>query len=164
MSETTTVFDPLALVEEAGACRRLLAGKSAETEIGPQICLIRRMYGLSAVGAALFAVVFAAQFSGKEETLPGIAARCRIISGANYRNLQREYLNLLRALLRYLGVSTADMEKGVLRAEPTINLIDRESGEKTPKVEIKNLNSIKSVYEAVKYELARQRRAWERSA
>ncbi len=73
----------------------------------------------------------------------------------------REYLNMLRAILRYLGVSTADMEKGVMRAEPTINWIDRESGEKTPKVEIKNLNSIKSVYEAVKYELTRQHRAWD---
>ena len=73
----------------------------------------------------------------------------------------REYLNLLRAIFRYLGVSTADMEKGAMRCEPTINWIDRESGEKTPKVEIKNLNSIKSVFDAVGYELARQHHAWD---
>jgi aspartyl-tRNA(Asn)/glutamyl-tRNA(Gln) amidotransferase subunit B len=73
----------------------------------------------------------------------------------------REYLNMLRLILRYLGVSTADMEKGAMRAEPTINWIDRESGERTPKVEIKNLNSIKSVFDAVGYELARQHRAWQ---
>ena len=69
----------------------------------------------------------------------------------------RVYLTELRLILRYLGVSTANMEEGVLRAEPTVNLIDREAGQATPKVEIKNLNSIKSVYEAVKYELQRQR-------
>ena len=69
----------------------------------------------------------------------------------------RAYLNMLRSLLRYLGVSTADMEKGQMRAEPTINLIDPETGERTPMVEIKNLNSIRSVFEAVGYELERQR-------
>ena len=73
----------------------------------------------------------------------------------------REYLLSLRAILRYLGVSTANMEEGVLRAEPTINWIDRDTGEHTAKAEIKNLNSIRSVYEAVKYELDRQLRAVE---
>ncbi len=73
----------------------------------------------------------------------------------------RAYLIELRLILRYLGVSTANMEEGVMRAEPTVNLIDRESGEATPKVEIKNLNSIKSVYEAVGYEIRRQHRCLE---
>jgi aspartyl-tRNA(Asn)/glutamyl-tRNA(Gln) amidotransferase subunit B len=73
----------------------------------------------------------------------------------------REYLYALRSILQYLGVSTADMEKGQMRCEPTINWIDHETAERTPKVEIKNLNSIKSVYEAVKYELARQKQAVE---
>jgi aspartyl-tRNA(Asn)/glutamyl-tRNA(Gln) amidotransferase subunit B len=73
----------------------------------------------------------------------------------------REYLYTLRSILQYLGVSSADMEKGQMRCEPTINWIDPDTGARTPKVEIKNLNSIKSVYEAVKYELARQKRAAE---
>jgi len=70
----------------------------------------------------------------------------------------REYLTELRSILRYLGVSTANMEEGVMRAEPTVNLIDASSGEGTPKVEIKNLNSIRSVHDAVEYEIQRQRR------
>ncbi len=73
----------------------------------------------------------------------------------------REYLIQLRAILRYIGVSNANMEEGAMRAEPTVNLADPESGEATPKVEIKNLNSIRAVYDAVKYELERQRRAVE---
>ena len=71
----------------------------------------------------------------------------------------RAYLNELRLILRYIGVSTANMEEGVLRAEPTVNLIDPDNGLATPMVEIKNLNSIKSVYEAVAYEINRQYRA-----
>ena len=73
----------------------------------------------------------------------------------------RAYLTELRLILRYLEVSTANMEEGVMRAEPTVNLIDRENGEATPKVEIKNLNSIKSAYDAVGYEIQRQRRCLE---
>ncbi len=68
----------------------------------------------------------------------------------------RTYLDKLRLILRYIGVSTANMEEGALRAEPTVNLIDPDNDYATPKVEIKNLNSIKSVYEAVKYEIQRQ--------
>jgi len=70
----------------------------------------------------------------------------------------REYLTELRSILRYLQVSTANMEEGVMRAEPTVNLIDEASGEATPRVEIKNLNSIRSVHDAVEYEIQRQRR------
>jgi|LSQX01.2.fsa_nt_gb aspartyl-tRNA(Asn)/glutamyl-tRNA(Gln) amidotransferase subunit B len=71
----------------------------------------------------------------------------------------REYLTQLRLILRCIGVSTANMDEGAMRAEPTVNLNDRATGEATPKVEIKNLNSIRSVYEAVRYEISRQRKA-----
>ncbi len=71
----------------------------------------------------------------------------------------REYLVQLRLILRCIGVSTANMEEGAMRAEPTVNLNDRDTGEATPKAEIKNLNSIRAVYEAVKYEIERQRKA-----
>ncbi len=73
----------------------------------------------------------------------------------------RVYLTELRAIFRCIGVSTANMEEGVMRAEPTVNLIDRETGEATPMVEIKNLNSIKSVHDAVAYEIRRQYRCLE---
>lgn len=73
----------------------------------------------------------------------------------------RVYLTELRRILRYIGVSDADMEKGQMRCEPTVNLRNLQTDEATPKTEIKNLNSIRSVYEAVRYEIARQLRALE---
>ncbi|MHB8995190.1 MAG: Asp-tRNA(Asn)/Glu-tRNA(Gln) amidotransferase subunit GatB [Armatimonadota bacterium] len=73
----------------------------------------------------------------------------------------REYLLQLRRLLRYLGVSTGNMEEGAMRAEPTVNLRDKAAGLATPKVEIKNLASIKAVFDAVEYEIQRQYRCLE---
>lgn len=66
------------------------------------------------------------------------------------------YLMRLRQLLRWIKVSSANMEEGAMRCEPTVNLVDPETGKATPKVEIKNLNSIKSVHDAVNYEIQRQ--------
>ncbi|MBM3497765.1 MAG: Asp-tRNA(Asn)/Glu-tRNA(Gln) amidotransferase subunit GatB [Armatimonadetes bacterium] len=73
----------------------------------------------------------------------------------------RAYLTKLRELLRYLGVSSGNMEEGAMRCEPTVNVVNDETGERTEKVEIKNLASIRGVYEAVKYEIRRQLRAVE---
>jgi aspartyl-tRNA(Asn)/glutamyl-tRNA(Gln) amidotransferase subunit B len=73
----------------------------------------------------------------------------------------RAYLTMLREILRYLGVSSANMEEGAMRCEPTVNLVDDETGARTEKVEIKNLASIRGVYEAVRYEVRRQQRAVE---
>jgi aspartyl-tRNA(Asn)/glutamyl-tRNA(Gln) amidotransferase subunit B len=68
----------------------------------------------------------------------------------------RAYLQKLRAILRTLGVSGADMEKGQLRCD--VNVSIRPTGQATfgTKVEIKNLNSFRSVQRALEYEIARQ--------
>lgn len=69
----------------------------------------------------------------------------------------RIFLQQLRTLARYLDVSDADMEKGHLRCDANISI--RRTGEKSLppyKVEIKNLNSFKSVEEALEYEIERQ--------
>ncbi len=65
-----------------------------------------------------------------------------------------EFLNLLRSIARYLGVSTGDMEKGALRCDVNISVSkDEVMG---TKVEIKNLNSFRSVKRALEYEIKRQ--------
>jgi aspartyl-tRNA(Asn)/glutamyl-tRNA(Gln) amidotransferase subunit B len=71
----------------------------------------------------------------------------------------RAYLTELRALLRALGVSDVKMEEGSLRCDANVSV--RRAGEKTfgTKVEIKNMNSIRSVERALAYEAERQRRA-----
>lgn len=68
------------------------------------------------------------------------------------------YLEELRRILRTLGVSDCDMEKGQLRCEPNVNVIVRAGGEEVPTriVELKNLNSFAHVRNAIEHERVRQ--------
>ena len=68
------------------------------------------------------------------------------------------YLTKLRQILRYLGVSSGDMEKGAMRCEANISLRPVGSTEYGTKVEVKNLNSFRSVKLALDYEIQRQSR------
>jgi aspartyl-tRNA(Asn)/glutamyl-tRNA(Gln) amidotransferase subunit B len=70
----------------------------------------------------------------------------------------RQYLINLRTFLRYLGVSTGDMEKGAMRCEPNISLRPAGAEAFGTKVEVKNLNSFRSVKQALEYEIQRQSR------
>ena len=75
-------------------------------------------------------------------------------SGAEVRALAVE----LQRMVRFLGVSEGDMQKGHMRFEPNINLIITKDGTeyKTPIVEIKNLNSFRALERSVDYEEQRQ--------
>ncbi|MHC4551415.1 MAG: Asp-tRNA(Asn)/Glu-tRNA(Gln) amidotransferase subunit GatB [Planctomycetota bacterium] len=77
--------------------------------------------------------------------------------GALARQLQR--------IVRCLGVSEGDMQKGHMRFEPNINLHITKNGElfKTPISEVKNLNSFRAVERSVAYEVRRQLAAFEES-
>jgi aspartyl-tRNA(Asn)/glutamyl-tRNA(Gln) amidotransferase subunit B len=74
----------------------------------------------------------------------------------------REFAVQLQRLMRYLGLSEADMQKGQMRFEPNINVrIRRDQREYlTPIVEVKNLNSFRSLQAAIEYEIRRQVEAW----
>lgn len=67
----------------------------------------------------------------------------------------REFLRALRTLLRHLGVSNADMEKGELRCDANISVST--DGKRGTKTEIKNLNSFRAVERALAAEEERQR-------
>lgn len=75
-------------------------------------------------------------------------------SGAEVRALAVE----LQRMVRFLGVSEADMQKGHMRFEPNINLVITKDGAeyRTPIVEVKNLNSFRALERSVNYEVARQ--------
>lgn len=60
----------------------------------------------------------------------------------------------LQLLLRYLGAGDANMEKGEMRVEANISV--SKTGELGTKVEVKNLNSFRSVERAIAYEIDRQ--------
>lgn len=68
----------------------------------------------------------------------------------------RRFAEELRAILRYLNIANADMEKGEMRCEVNISLAEEGSRELGTKVEIKNLNSFRAVEQSIEYEIRRQ--------
>jgi aspartyl-tRNA(Asn)/glutamyl-tRNA(Gln) amidotransferase subunit B len=81
-----------------------------------------------------------------------------IVSEPDFRTAEevRLYAQALRAILRYLGVNSGDLQKGALRIEPNISM--RPAGSETlgTKVEVKNLNSFRALERATAYEIERQ--------
>ncbi len=68
----------------------------------------------------------------------------------------RAYLVALRSILRYIGASTANMEEGSFRCDANVSVRPRGSDGLGSKVEVKNMNSFRSVHSAIDYEIARQ--------
>jgi len=66
------------------------------------------------------------------------------------------YLRALRAILRYLGVSDADMEKGQFRCDANVSLRPKGQQEFGTRTELKNINSFAFVEAAIRAEMARQ--------
>jgi len=64
----------------------------------------------------------------------------------------------LQRIVRYLGVSEADMQKGHMRFEPNVNMVISKDGKeyKTPIVEVKNLNSFRALERSIEYDVSRQ--------
>ncbi len=83
-----------------------------------------------------------------------------IVSEPDVRSAEeaRQYLIKLRSILQYLGVSTGNMEEGSFRCDANVSIRPAGSEEYMTKVEVKNMNSFKSVYRALEYEAARQRK------
>jgi aspartyl-tRNA(Asn)/glutamyl-tRNA(Gln) amidotransferase subunit B len=73
----------------------------------------------------------------------------------------RDYLIKLHNILRYLGVSTGNMEEGSFRCDANISIRPANSKKLLPKVEVKNMNSFKAIYQALEYEAGRQRNVLE---
>jgi len=72
-----------------------------------------------------------------------------------------DYATKIRAILRYLGVNSGDMEKGVLRFEANISVRPVDSDEFRTRTEIKNLNSFRALTRASTYEIERQIKLYE---
>jgi aspartyl-tRNA(Asn)/glutamyl-tRNA(Gln) amidotransferase subunit B len=74
----------------------------------------------------------------------------------------RAYGETLRDILRYIGVSDGDMETGSMRIEGNVSLRPMGSERFGTKVEVKNLNSFRSLEHAMEFEVARHAEALER--
>jgi len=71
------------------------------------------------------------------------------------------YARKLRSILQYLGVNSGDMSKGVLRLEANVSVMHKDDTGFRTRTEVKNLNSIRSLYRSIDYEIERQIKAWE---
>ncbi|HWS24163.1 MAG TPA: Asp-tRNA(Asn)/Glu-tRNA(Gln) amidotransferase subunit GatB [Anaerolineales bacterium] len=80
-----------------------------------------------------------------------------IVTEPDFRSAEevRLYAEYLRALVRYLGVNSGDLEKGVMRIEPNISVRLANNPQLGTKVEIKNLNSFRALERGVAYEIER---------
>jgi aspartyl-tRNA(Asn)/glutamyl-tRNA(Gln) amidotransferase subunit B len=68
----------------------------------------------------------------------------------------RAYATKLHAILRYLGVNSGDMEKGVIRFEANVSVREEGSDQFNTRTEIKNLNSFRALTQGTEYEIKRQ--------
>ncbi len=81
-----------------------------------------------------------------------------IVSEPDLRSSQEAgaYLRALRSILRYLGVSHGDMEKGQFRCDANVSLRPRDQQELGTRTELKNINSFANVTAAIDVEAQRQ--------
>ncbi len=86
-----------------------------------------------------------------------------IVSEPDMRSVEAalSYATKIRAILRYLGVNSGDMEKGILRFEANVSVRPSGSSELRTRTEIKNLNSFRALTRASAYEIERQIKVYE---
>lgn len=68
----------------------------------------------------------------------------------------KAYGESLREILRYLGVNSGDMEKGIIRFEANVSVRKKGDKELGIRTEVKNLNSFRALERAIEYEIKRQ--------
>ena len=74
----------------------------------------------------------------------------------------KAYATKLHAILRYLGVNSGDMEKGVIRFEANVSVREEGSDVLNARTEIKNLNSFRALTLGTDYEIKRQSEIYEK--
>lgn len=67
----------------------------------------------------------------------------------------------IQKIVRYVGSSEADMEKGMMRFDASVSIRPKGEDKLYPRAEIKNLNSFKALESAIDYEIARQTEEWQ---
>ncbi len=71
------------------------------------------------------------------------------------------YLKKLHAIVRFIGISDANMQEGNFRCDANVSIRPKGDGKLYTRVEIKNLNSFRFIAKAIEYEIERQSMAWE---
>ena len=85
-----------------------------------------------------------------------------IVSDPDIRNSKEAstYAREVQKIVRYVGSSEADMEKGMMRFDASVSIRPVGEDKLYPRAEIKNLNSFKALESAIDYEIKRQKKLW----
>lgn len=94
---------------------------------------------------------------------------CEIVTRPDFRTAAeaKAYVQEIRLIVRTLGISEGDLEKGHLRCDVNISMREVDENGKpvspdlSPKTEIKNINSFRAIERAIAYEIKRQTELWE---
>ncbi|GHQ93088.1 aspartyl/glutamyl-tRNA(Asn/Gln) amidotransferase subunit B [Helicobacter pylori] len=86
-----------------------------------------------------------------------------IVSKPDMRNSEEAiaYLKKLHAIVRFIGISDANMQEGNFRCDANVSIRPKGNEKLYTRVEIKNLNSFRFIAKAIEYEIERQSVAWE---
>ncbi|WP_205694579.1 Asp-tRNA(Asn)/Glu-tRNA(Gln) amidotransferase subunit GatB [Helicobacter pylori] len=86
-----------------------------------------------------------------------------IVSKPDMRNSEEAiaYLKKLHAIVRFIGISDANMQEGNFRCDANVSIRPKGDEKLYTRVEIKNLNSFRFIAKAIEYEIERQSMAWE---
>ncbi len=86
-----------------------------------------------------------------------------IVSKPDMRNSEEAiaYLKKLHAIVRFIGISDANMQEGNFRCDANVSIRLKGDEKLYTRVEIKNLNSFRFIAKAIEYEIERQSAAWE---
>ncbi len=86
-----------------------------------------------------------------------------IVSKPDMRNSEEAiaYLKKLHAIVRFIGISDANMQEGNFRCDANVSIRPKGDEKLYTRVEIKNLNSFRFIARAIEYEIERQSAAWE---
>ncbi len=86
-----------------------------------------------------------------------------IVSKPDMKNSEEAiaYLKKLHAIVRFIGISDANMQEGNFRCDANISIRPKGDEKLYTRVEIKNLNSFRFIAKAIEYEIERQSVAWE---
>ena len=127
------------------------------TSRGEKLIRIRRVHLEEDTGKLTHVEAAGASFSLVDLNRAGVSL-LEIVTEPDFSSGEevRAYAEALRALVRYLGVNSGDLEKGVMRIEPNISVRPVGQQELGTKVEIKNLNSFRALERGVAYEINRQ--------
>ncbi|HET9589479.1 MAG TPA: Asp-tRNA(Asn)/Glu-tRNA(Gln) amidotransferase subunit GatB [Anaerolineales bacterium] len=124
-----------------------------ETEAGIKVVRIRRVHLEEDTGK----LTHADGYSFIDYNRSGVPL-LEIVTEPDLRSPEevKDYATKLRAILRYLGVNSGNMEKGVIRFEANVSVREEGSDQLNTRTEIKNLNSFRALTLATEHEIKRQ--------